>query len=57
MTHLNYMQFGQQVTVSQGHFVPIQELAVRNFDVFYAVVIDLIGQRRAKILVQLLQGL
>lgn len=51
------MQLGQQVTVSQRHFVAVQEVAVGDLDVFDAVVVDLIGQRRAEILVQLLQGL
>lgn len=39
------MQLGQQVAVSQGHFVTVQEVAVGNFDVLNAVVVDLIGQR------------
>lgn len=51
------MQLGQQVTVSQRHFVAVQEVAVGHLDVFDAVVVDLVGQRRAEILVQLLQGL
>lgn len=51
------MQLGQQVTVSKGHFITIQEVAVGDLDVLHAVVVDLIGQWRTKILVQLLQCL
>lgn len=42
--HLDYMQLGQQVTVSKGHFITIQEVAVGDLDVLDAVVVDLIRQ-------------
>jgi len=51
------MQLGQQVAVSQGHLVPVQEHAVGDLDVLDTVVVDLVGQRRAEILIQLLQRL
>lgn len=57
LAHLDDVQLGQQVAVGQGHFITVQELAVRELDVLNAVVVDLVGQRRAEILVQLLQRL
>lgn len=56
-TYLDYMQLGQQVAVCQRHFVPIQEAALRDFDVLDAVVVNLIGQRWTEIVVQFLQRL
>lgn len=56
-THLDYMQLGQQVAVCQRHFIPVQEVAVWEFDVLDAVVVNLIGQRWAQVIVQLLQRL
>lgn len=38
------MQLGQQVTVGEGHFITIQEVAVGDLNVLDAVVVDLIGQ-------------
>lgn len=55
--HLHYVQLGQQVTVSEGHVVTVQEAAVGDLHVLDAVVVDLVGQRRAEVLVQLLQRL
>lgn len=54
-THLDYMQLGQQVAVCQRHFIAIQEVAVWDFDVLDAVVINLVGQRWAQVIVQFLQ--
>lgn len=51
------MQLWQQVTVGQGHLVAVQEVAVGHLDVLDAVVVDLIGERRAQVFVQLLQRL
>lgn len=56
-THLYYMQLWQKVTVGQRHLVAIQEVAVGHLDVLDAVVVDLIGERRAQVFVQLLQRL
>lgn len=56
-TRLDYMQFGQQIAVSQRHFFSVQKLAAGDLDVLDAVVVDLVGQRRAEVLVQLLQRL
>lgn len=39
------MQLGQQVAVCQRHFAPVQEVAVGDFDVLDAVVVNLVGQR------------
>lgn len=51
------MQLWQQVTVGQGHLVAVQEVAVGHLDVLDAVVVDLVGEGRAQVFVQLLQRL
>lgn len=51
------MQLGQEVTVSQSHFIPIQKAAVGDLDILDAVVVDLIRQWGVEILIQLLQCL
>lgn len=55
--HLDNVQLRQQVAVRQRHLVSIQELALGDLDVVDAVVINLIGERRAQILIQLQQRL
>lgn len=54
-THLDYVQLWQQVAVGQGHLVAVQEVACGHLDVLDAVVVDLVGEGRAQVFVQLLQ--
>ena len=54
---LDDVQLGQQVAVRQRHVLPVQELAGGHLDVLDAVVVDLVRQRGAQILVQLLESL
>lgn len=49
------MQFGQQVAVSQGELVAIQEAADGEL-VLQAVGVDLIRQGAVQVVVQFLQG-
>lgn len=55
--HLDDMQLGQQVAVRQRHFIPVQKVAVWDFDVLNAVVVNLVRQRWAEVIVQFLQRL
>lgn len=54
-THLNDMQFGQKVAVSQSQAVAIQELPVGGCDVLGGILVNLFWEGRVQVVVQSLE--
>ena len=52
LSHLDHMQFGQQVAVCQRQAVAIEILSLGDSDVFCGVVVNLLWERRVQIDVQ-----
>ncbi len=57
LTHFDDVELGQQVAVGQSELLTVQEGAGGGSDIISAVLVDLVRQRRAQVVIQLLQGL
>lgn len=55
-TYLDNVQFGQQVAISQCHFIAVQKFPCGKLNVLHTILIDLVGEGRVQVVVQFLQG-